>query len=122
MYTDSDREYLDDLRLQVGLPSVGPPPRSAYTYDRLAKTQWSADFEFKMRNRLIIGALRYGLLHDPRKPAWDRVTAVQNRLARYAQTRNKELLVDIANLCLLEYEEGYGHFEATDDGEHVQIK
>lgn len=75
-----------------------------------------------MRNRLAVGALRYGRIHAPGKPVYDRVSSILKRVQAYADTGNLELLVDAANLCLLEFEEGRHpkrHFEAADDGDHV---
>ena len=75
----------------------------------------------KMRNRLIMGSFRYGRLHGNFKPKFNRVESIIKRI-NYAETKNKELLVDIANLCLVEYEEGDGIWEPVDDGEHVTVK
>ncbi len=91
--------------------------------DILKKTEWSPRFEQLMRNRLIMGALRYGQLNVPNKRRWDRVTAAEQRLAKYRETGNLELLVDVANFMLLEFEEGHHplrHWAATDDGQHVK--
>lgn len=87
--------------------------------ESLRKSEWSIAFERLMRNRLIMGAIRYGKLHDNCKPKYDRIESIISRLHKYNQTGNKEYLVDIANLCLLEFEEGTGHFQSIDDGEHV---
>lgn len=86
----------------------------------LLVTEWSKTFEQAMRVRLVMGAFRYGRLGDPRKPTYDRTGSIERRLTIYRKTRNKELLVDIANLCLLEFVEAEGTFVAVDDGEHVQ--
>lgn len=120
MHTDDEREYLDTCRVRCGLPRIGfPQPhlprRSAFAYENLALTEWSPTFEQYMRNRLIIGAMRYGLLKDPRKRGWDRVSRILVEVEAYREDRNKERLVDIANMCLLEFEEGYGYFTPTDD-------
>jgi hypothetical protein len=77
-----------------------------------------------MRNRLIMGALRYGLIHAPGKPKYDRIGSITRRLEKYKQDGNLEHLVDAANLCLMEFEEGthpLKHFGAQDDGEHAQV-
>jgi hypothetical protein len=98
-------------------------PRARFTLPELQRSEWSPRFEALMRNRLIMGALRYGRLHAPGKPQYDRVASMTKRLARYAETGNLELLVDVANLCLLEFEENHhplAHWHAVDDGEHVQ--
>lgn len=93
-------------------------------YDSLRNSEWSADFEDRMRNRLIMGALRYGLIGKPGKPKYDRIKSIIKRLDIYRTTGNLETLVDVANLCLLEYVEGVHplrHFHAEDDKNHVTI-
>lgn len=97
------------------------PPR--YTLDDLARSEWSEDFEKLMRNRLIMGALRYGRIHAIGKKVYDRIPSMQRRLLKYQETGNKEFLVDVANLCLLEFVECHhptAHFHAVDNtNEHV---
>ena len=90
----------------------------------LQETEWSRSFEMYMRNRLIIGALRYGCLHASGKLKYDRITSIIKRVTEYKKTGNLEHLVDIANLALLEFEEGEHpkrHFTGIDDGEHTEI-
>lgn len=72
-----------------------------------------------MRNRMIQGAFRYGPLGSPGKPQWDRIEYAGRKLQLYKETGNCEYLVDVANLMLLEFVEGYHpnkHFE-TDSTE-----
>ncbi len=91
----------------------------------LRETEWSPAFEKHMRERLIMGGIRYGLLHEPGKPKYDRIQSAIKRLEKYRQTGNLENLVDIANMCLLEFEEGEHpnrHFKSIDDGEHTEVK
>ena len=86
----------------------------------LLRTEWSYLFESLMRNRLIQGAFRYGLLHSLDKPQYDRVSSMERRLKLYKETGNTELLVDITNLALMEFEEGIHpnkHFK-VETGEH----
>ena len=59
-----------------------------------------------MRNRLIMGALRYGTLRATGKPDYDRIGGAMKRLRQYQDTGNLETLVDVANMMLLEFEEG----------------
>ena len=90
--------------------------------DRLRESEWSDVFEKLMRNRLVMGAFRYNCIHEPNKVQYDRVSAMFRRLTKYVETGNTELLVDIANLALLEFEEGdhpNKHFRSEDDGIHV---
>ena len=86
-------------------------------------TEWSTKFEELMRNRLVMGAIRYGKLHEHGKPQYDRVGSMIKRLSKYEYTGNKEHLIDVANLCLLEFEECYhpnANFNSIDDGEHTK--
>lgn len=88
----------------------------------LLQKQWSPDFEKARKNRLMMGCLRYGKLNDHNKPTYDRTESIKKRLEKYEKTKNKEYLVDIANMCMLEYEEGKGYFSSEDDGEHTRSR
>lgn len=91
----------------------------------LLRSEWSEDFEARMRARLVMGALRYGRMHARGKPVYDRLPSIRKRLDYYSRDGNLEHLVDAANLCLLEYEEGVHplkHWNAADDGEHTKVK
>lgn len=111
-------EYLRArLYAQAGLfPNIPRmPPSTLLT--TLAKTEWSETFETYMRNRLIIGALRYGPINTP-KPRYNRMAGICKRLNQYTTTGNLECLVDVANLALLEFVEGTHpkrHWRALDD-------
>lgn len=118
------RSFLDNLwRWKCGLPDLTPAP--PVTPDELRASEWSPEFERLMRNRLMMGALRYGRLGAEGKPQYDRIASAVKRLQQYDRTGNQELLVDAANLCLVEFVEGRHptrHFHAVDDGEHVEVK
>jgi hypothetical protein len=91
----------------------------------LRESEWSKEFEYLMRNRLIQGVPRYGKLGDKNKPQYDRIESIVYRLKQYVETGNLEYLVDVANLCLVEFVEGRHpkrHFRAIDDGDHVEEK
>jgi hypothetical protein len=108
-------------RLLKGLPESNS---GKLDFEELKQTEWSEDFEKLMRNRLLLGSIRYGRLHAHGKPQYNRVESIINRMKKYERTGNKEFLVDCANLCLLEFEECHhinAHFASIDDGEHVQI-
>lgn len=97
-------------------------PKSIPPLEELQKSEWSQQFEKYMRNRLIVGAIRYGLLNQPEKVKYNRVDSIRQRLDLYTETGNQEHLVDIANLCLLEFEEPNhktAHWKAQDDGVHT---
>jgi len=84
----------------------------------LKKSEWSKEFEQLMKNRLIQGALRYGKMNTE-KQNYSRIDYIIKKSKKYQQDKNKELLVDIANLCLLEFEEGNGYFKSLHDVDHV---
>lgn len=103
-------------------------PRNAKQYlAELFRTEWLPDFENYMRARLVMGALRYGRNFSNRpknKPQYDRLASARKRLDLYEQTGNDEILVDVANLMMLEYGEGIHptkHFRAQDEGEHTKV-
>ena len=118
--------FLKNLwRRAAGLPELEPVKPIGRTPDELRASQWSAEFESLMRNRLVIGALRYGLIGAPGKPRYNRPDAIRTKLQHYEETGNTETLVDVANLALLEYVEGdhpRKHFKALDDKIHTNIK
>lgn len=117
--------FLQNLwRNSIGLPDLAPaaiPP-----LESLRESEWSPAFERLMRNRLIMGRFRYSPLGNVAdKPQYDRMASIEKRTQQYKATGNDELLVDIANLCLLEFCKGRHpakHFHAIDDGEHVARK
>lgn len=112
------------LLMAKGLLSI-EVPRPKHTLEELESSEWSPEFEKLMRNRLIMGAIRYGKLHDENKPWYDRVPSVIRRVKAYEETGNIEHLVDAANECLLEFEESRHpnkHFASIDDGEHTKTK
>lgn len=89
--------------------------------DILRLTEWSSEFERYMRNRLLMGAFHYGRLG--KKPGYDNIGSALKRLKLYQETGNQEHLVDVANLCLVEFVDGQHpnrHFVAQDDSEHVE--
>jgi hypothetical protein len=92
----------------------------------LRRTEWSPRFETLMRNRLLMGSFRYGRMSDPAKAGkFDNVKDAIRRLQEYQRTGNDEMLVDVANLCLIEFQAGVHprkNFSATDDGQHTPLK
>jgi hypothetical protein len=124
--TDSnspEQYFIDNLwRWKCDLPDK--EIRAMPSLESLKQTEWSENFENLMRNRLIMGALRYGVLHQPGKPQYDRIGSIRKRIEIYAESGNKECLVDIANICICEFEEVKrvdAHFNATDDAIHAAI-
>lgn len=113
--------YIHNLWLwKCGLPE--DEPTLLPDLESLRETEWSPEFESHMRNRLIMGGIRYGLLRAEGKPQYDRINSIINRLNKYRTDGNLEHLVDSANLCLCEFEECHHprkHWGPQDDTEHT---
>ena len=77
-----------------------PPP----TLEELYRTEWAPSFEGFMRNRLVIGAFRYGKMGY--KPDYDYIGSLIERAELYRKTGNQEHLVDVANFAMLEFVDG----------------
>lgn len=91
--------------------------------EELRKSEWSEEFEQLMRNRLLMGAFRYGLFKDELKQKWAILPSIRRRLEKYEQTGNLEMLVDVANLCMIEFlipSVPGAAMRPEDDGEHVE--
>lgn len=96
-----------------------PPP------EELKKTQWCPEFEQLMRNRLIMGAFRYGLMSEQDYSGYDLPGEAIKRTGKYIKDKNLEHLVDAANMLLLEFldkrNKGF-KVKVVDDGEHAEWK
>lgn len=93
--------------------------------NELKLDQWCPEFEELMRNRLVMGSFRYGLLKNNSGSGFDSIGSALERLRLYRDTGNQEHLVDAANLCLVEFQAETHpnvHMSATDDGIHVKEK
>ena len=68
-------------------------------------TEWCHEFEKLMRDRLLMGAIRYGAMSIKRKPGHTAmiIDYIQAKLNEYKDTGNTEMLVDIANLAMVEF-------------------
>lgn len=108
-----------------------PPPKPRFKPSDLAKlkqTEWSSQFEQLMRNRLVMGAFRYGTFEDKAKlrtDPWNLLEPVTSKVEKYQQTGNTEYLVDAANYLLLAFEfdpHPLKHFLALDDTDHCKKK
>jgi hypothetical protein len=78
-----------------------------------------------------MGALRYGLLHDPRKwkaadgKSYDLMAGLQRKLDHYHRTGNTEALVDAGNYVMLLFmtpAHPNAHFRAEDDHNHCPTR
>ncbi|MES2598613.1 MAG: hypothetical protein V4662_24980 [Verrucomicrobiota bacterium] len=115
----------DRLLRRAGLAD---PIKPKHQLADLEKSEWSPEFEQLMRNRLLMGALRYGVLEQKRRfgNKWDLMGAVKEKVKLYEDSGNTEYLVDIANYVLLEFECGHHptkHFAALDNHHgHCRVK
>lgn len=74
--------------------------------EEMWKTQWDDEFEGLMRQRLIQGSFRYGLLNSEDQKKHDPISVARYgivRLAQFIVSRDIELLVDVANFCLIAF-------------------
>ena len=113
--TEHIREH---LLSQKGIPPIEPAvDLTKISLDDLRKSEWSRKFETLMRNRLVMGAVRYGRMNTA-KPKYDKIPSIIERVKKYQKGGNLEHLVDVANLALLEFEEGshpLKHFSSIDN-------
>lgn len=114
--------YLDNLwRWKCGMPEKKLNKHIPGNMLEVFKSNWSPGFEQLMRNRLAMGYYRYGPLNKQRKGQYKNIDSIKKRLKLYEQTGNDEILVDCANLCMVEYVNGNHpkkHFKSVDDGIH----
>jgi hypothetical protein len=129
-YLEDDRLWLDELRRACGMLPVLTDVEHARrrhgpsSYQALRLSQLDAGFIDLMNNRVILGALRYGINNANGKSLFDKPKSIAKRLQRYEETGNQEHLVDIANLCMIEFLEPSHptpHWRPEDDGEHTQL-
>jgi len=100
------------------------PVTKKYSIKELRKTEWDPEFEQLMRNRQIVGAIRYEPKVKGKKADYEHIPSSIERLKKYQETGNQEYLVDVANLCMIEFMmpsiDKEVFFEAMDDGEHCK--
>ncbi len=107
-------------RQLAGLPEEPPRPQRP-SLDALRRSQWNAEFETLMRNRLVMGAFRYGTFAEQTCIRHDNLASIDKHAREYQRTGNAEHLVDIANLALVEFvlpSHPSPRFESIDDGGH----
>ena len=97
------------------------PSAPMLTLDEIFKIQWSDEFETAMRNRMAMGYFRYGdLRNQVGKRIYDNLGSMKRRICAYESDNNREHLVDIANLALVEFITNPDKpFKSVDDGIHA---
>lgn len=116
------KEFLDESWHR--LAGVAYRPKKALHIASLRKSEWSVEFETYMRNRMVMGAFRYGPIADQDFGMYDLPAEIHKRVCRYERTRNLECLVDAANLCLIAFLHGQRigeTMQSEDDGEHAEV-
>lgn len=121
--------YINAWRRKEGYPELNLMPKSNLNLKELEITQWNKKFEQLMKNRLIMGAMRYGdnKLSTPggKKEEIDYkyITYLEYKLKKYKETGNLEFLVDVANLSMLEFHNGNHpkkHWTPIDNEKHCE--
>lgn len=91
------------------------------TADELAKilaTEFDEAFVQGMRHRMAVSFYKYGPLRDAFPHKVSALASLQDRLRKYAETKNTEYLIDAANFAMIEFMapsvEG-AFFAGTDD-------
>ena len=95
------------------------PIKDVPTYEELFESEWDEGFyllvlgkyesyifeEFKAlaRNRMVMGAMRYGTLASENYKDYDHVSNYRGRLKLAFKTRNLEGLIDAYNIAYLHY-------------------
>lgn len=100
-------------------------PKKVLKLSDLEKSEWVPEFETLMRNRMIMGALRYGLLANKKQSNYNYIEYLERKIVIYKQTGNTECLVDIANICQIAFlydNHPNKHFQAEDDKHHCNTK
>lgn len=123
----SNQHFMNNLwRWKCGLPENPEPVKAVkpkVDIKALRKSQWCDRFDELRRNRMVLGTFRYGDYKDSKAKKFDRIGSAISRLHKYIETGNTEFLIDVANLCMIEFDipnHEKAHFSSIDDGEHVK--
>lgn len=100
------------------------PVEPAPSLDDIARLQSCPQFETYRKNRMLMGYFRYGSLQSQiGKAKYDNVGSIEKRLYIYKSDHNREHLVDIANLAMIEFATHPDYpFNPSDDGVHAAKK
>lgn len=116
-------DWLRQRLLQNVVSQEELAPLNKLSLNEIRNCQWSIVFEQWMKNRLMVGYFRYGPTHKQKKGQYDYLQAALDHINLYQQDGNIEHLVDVANLCLIEFVNGEHPkrcFTAMDDSKHAQ--
>lgn len=119
----TEQDFLHELWCRAARKEYAAP-KKVPSLAELSLTEWSSEFERLMRNRLIMGAMRYGTFAEHAAAGGsphDNCSSIIKHVKLYQEGGNTEHLVDCANLSLKEFLIGVHplkHFCATDDPDH----
>ena len=115
-------DYLRARLLQQA--GVFEPVKPAPSLDEIVRVQSCPRFEQYRKNRMIMGYFRYGSLQSQiGRAKYDNVGSIEKRLSIYKSDHNREHLVDIANLAMIEFATHPEYpFRPSDDGLHAAKK
>jgi hypothetical protein len=88
--------------------------------NELRASQRCRAFERLCSNRMVMGAMRYGLLKDNSGGKFDSIGSIIARAEKFRRDGNVEHLCDIANLAMVEFTKQNRAVQSVDDGDHVQ--
>jgi hypothetical protein len=80
----------------------------------------SQEFHQGMVDRMGVSYFKYGPVADAYPTKVDALASLQKRLDRYAETGNREWLMDVANFAMIEFQHprhSKAHFRSTDSDE-----
>lgn len=115
-------DYLRARLLQQA--GIFEPAKPAPSLAVIARMQSCPIFEEYRKNRMIMGYFRYGSLQSQiGRAKYDNVGSIEKRLSIYKSDHNREHLVDIANLAMIEFATHPDYpFNPSDDGVHAAKK
>ena len=87
----------------------------------ILKTEFSPEFIRLMQNRMVVSYYKYGPIKTNLENRYtDTMASLEKRLQKYRETGNTEWLIDVANMCMMEFmypQHPKAHFRATDSNE-----
>lgn len=92
--------------------------------EEILKRDFSDEFVIKMKNAIETSHYKYGWASKTYPELAQAINCIEDRVAAYKKTHNKEYLVDIANFALLEYMYPMyadAHFTSTDSDKSVGL-
>lgn len=103
--------------------NIRPNSKPKPSLTSLRITEWVPQFEQYMRNRLIMGAIRYETFEEKLKGnKYNCLEYIRRKCNEYEATGNLECLVDLANVAMIEFAAPHHpnpHFTPGDDTSHV---